>query len=219
MVDASLPLASITQRESAPFPVAQITKQQSKSEASVVTAFPKMRSKSSRSMSNTGLSRVRQLVVPAAAPTGPRSEAVVVPSLPLCEITSQNKAKANWSMRLRTSAGASLNPAPALDMLYRLKLTWQNFGVRLSVSARELTQHATSLEEQLARLDQLNKTWQATLQAPKLPETPPPMLQRVVDSIESAFARSHRKEGQARVSHAGRPRSGQRVAPCPSGAG
>jgi hypothetical protein len=54
-----------------------------------------------------------------------------------------------------------LTTSPSLDMLYRLKRTWQNFGVRLSVSARELRQRATSLEEQLARLDQLNKTWQA----------------------------------------------------------
>ena len=80
-----------------------------------------------------------------------------------------------------------LATSPSLDMLYPLKLTWENFGVRLLVSARELTQHATSLEEQLARLDQLNKTWQATLQSAKQPETPATVLQRVrsvVDSIE-----------------------------------
>ena len=55
-----------------------------------------------------------------------------------------------------------LTTSPSLDMVYRLKLIWRNFRLRLSVSARELTQHATSLEEQLARLDQLNKTWRAT---------------------------------------------------------
>src|SRR4029077_13944069 len=80
-----------------------------------------------------------------------------------------------------------LTTSPSLDMLYRLKRTWEDFGVRLLVSARELTRHATSLEEQFARLDQLNKTWQATLQSAKQPETPPPVLQRVqsvVDSIE-----------------------------------
>jgi small-conductance mechanosensitive channel len=72
-------------------------------------------------------------------------------------------------------------------LLYRLKLAWENFAVRLLVSARELSQHATSLEEQLARLDQLNKTWQATLQSAKQPETPPLVLhsvQSVVGSIE-----------------------------------
>jgi potassium-dependent mechanosensitive channel len=98
----------------------------------------------------------------------------------LSDLTSQIDARIADDRRLLTTS-------PALDMLYRLKLTWQNFGVRLSVSARELTQHATSLEEQLARLDQLNKTWQATLQSAKQPETPPLVLQSVqsvVDSVE-----------------------------------
>jgi len=98
----------------------------------------------------------------------------------LLDLTSEIDARIADDTRLLTTS-------PSLDMLYRLKLTWENFGVRLLVSARELTQHATSLEEQLARLDQLNKTWQATLQSAKQPDTPPPVLQRVqsvVDSIE-----------------------------------
>jgi len=32
------------------------------------------------------------------------------------------------------------------------KLAWQSFGVRLSVTAGDLTQHVTSLEEQIGRL-------------------------------------------------------------------
>ena len=98
----------------------------------------------------------------------------------LSDLTSEIDARIADDTRLLTTS-------PSLDVLYRLKLTWENFGVRLSVSARELTQHATSLEEQLARLDQLNKTWQATLQSAKQPETPPPVLQSVqsvVDSVE-----------------------------------
>jgi hypothetical protein len=51
-----------------------------------------------------------------------------------------------------------LTTSPSLELLYWLKLTWQSFGVRLSVSDSVLTRHATSLEEQIARLDQLNKT-------------------------------------------------------------
>ncbi|MGC1295431.1 MAG: hypothetical protein WA869_10345, partial [Alloacidobacterium sp.] len=70
-----------------------------------------------------------------------------------------------------------LSTSPPLDLLYRLKLAWEKFGVRLSVSAHELTQHSSDLEEQLVRLDQLNKTWQATLQSAKQPQTPPPVLQ------------------------------------------
>jgi len=56
-----------------------------------------------------------------------------------------------------------LTASLSIDLRYWLKITWQNFGDSLLVSARELTEHSTSLEEQIARLDQLNKTWQATL--------------------------------------------------------
>jgi potassium-dependent mechanosensitive channel len=98
----------------------------------------------------------------------------------LLDLTSEIDARIADDTRLLTTS-------PSLDMLYRLKLIWEKFGVRLSVLARELTQHATSLEEQFARVDLLNKTWQATLQSAKQPDTPPPVLQRVqsvVDSIE-----------------------------------
>src|SRR5271165_2891716 len=90
-----------------------------------------------------------------------------------------------------------LTTSPSLDMLYRLKLAWENFGVRLLVSARELSRHAASLEEQLARLDQLSKTWQATLQSA---ETPPLVLQNVqsvVNSIERT--RQAAESGRDRV--------------------
>ena len=85
-------------------------------------------------------------------------------------------------------------------MLYWLKRTWEDFGVRLLVSARELTRHATSLEEQLARVDQLSKTWQAALQSAKQPETPPVVLQSVqsvVNSIERT--RQAAESGRDRV--------------------
>ena len=125
----------------------------------------------------------------------------------LSDLTSEIDARIADDTRLLTTS-------PSLDVLYRLKLAWENFGVRLSVSARELTQHATSLEEQLARLDQLNKTWQATLQSAKQPETPPPVLQSVqsvVDSVERTrqaaesgrdhvlTLQSHLSEQEARV--------------------
>jgi hypothetical protein len=93
-----------------------------------------------------------------------------------------------------------LAAGPSLDTLYRLKLAWENFRVRLLVSSRELTRHATSLEEQLVRLDKLSNTWQVTLQSAKQPETPPPVLQRVqgvVDSIERT--RQAAESGRDRV--------------------
>ena len=93
-----------------------------------------------------------------------------------------------------------LTTSPSLDVLYRLKRNWQTFGVRSLVSARELTGHATSLEEQLGRLDKLNKTWQATLQAAKQPGTPAPVLQRVQSVVDSiARTRQAIESSQAHV--------------------
>src|ERR1700731_2709855 len=60
----------------------------------------------------------------------------------LSVLTSEIDARIADDTRLLTTS-------PSLDMLNRLKLTWRNFGDSLSVSARELTPHATSLEAQL----------------------------------------------------------------------
>src|SRR5271165_1701982 len=98
----------------------------------------------------------------------------------LLDLTNEIDARIAGDTRLLTTS-------LSIDLRYWLKLTWQNFGDSLLVSARELTQHATSLEEQLARLDQLNKTFQATLQSVRQPDTPPPVLQSVqsvVDAVE-----------------------------------
>src|SRR5271165_4582039 len=98
----------------------------------------------------------------------------------LLDLTNEIDARIAGDTRLLTTS-------LSIDLRYWLKLTWQNFGDSLLVSARELTQHSTSLEEQLARLDQLTKTWQATLQSAKQPDTPTPVLQSVqsvVDSVE-----------------------------------
>jgi len=111
----------------------------------------------------------------------------------LSVLTSEIDARIADDTRLLTTS-------PSLDMLNRLKFTWRNFGDSLSVSARELTQHATSLEEQLARVDQLSKTWQATLQSAKQPDTPQPFLesvQKVVDSVERT--RQAAESGRAQV--------------------
>jgi small-conductance mechanosensitive channel len=98
----------------------------------------------------------------------------------LSDLTSEIDPRIGEDTRL-------LRASPSLDMLYRIKLTWQNFDDKLSALARELTQRAISLSEELAGLNQLNKTWQQTLQSAKQPEAPPPVLQSVqsvVDSIE-----------------------------------
>jgi small-conductance mechanosensitive channel/exonuclease VII small subunit len=98
----------------------------------------------------------------------------------LSNVKSEIDARMAEDMRL-------LRASPSLDLLHRLKSTWQNFGDNLSGLARELAQSATSLEKERARLDQLNKTWQATLQSAKQPDTPQAVLQSVqgvVDSVE-----------------------------------
>ena len=98
----------------------------------------------------------------------------------LLNLTNEIDARVASDTRLLTTS-------LSIDLRYWLKINWQSFGDSLLVLARELTKHATGLEEQLARLDQLNKTWQATLQSAKQPDTPPPVLQKVqslVDSIE-----------------------------------
>ena len=93
-----------------------------------------------------------------------------------------------------------LATSPSLDVLYPLKLGWRSFGARLALSARALTQQATSLEEQLGRLDKLTRSWQATLQTAKQPETPSqvlPGVQKIVDSAERT--RQAGESSQARV--------------------
>jgi potassium efflux system protein len=100
----------------------------------------------------------------------------------LSNLTSEIDTSIAEDMKLLTAS-------PSLDMLHRLRSTWQNFADNLSALARELAQHAASLEEEHARLDQLNKTWQATLQSAKQPDTPQPVLQsvqNVVASVERA---------------------------------
>jgi small-conductance mechanosensitive channel len=111
----------------------------------------------------------------------------------LSNLTSEIDATIAEDMRL-------LMASPPLDVLYQLKSTWQNFGDNLSALARELGQRATSLEEERARLDQLKKIWQATLQSAKQPDTPQPFLesvQKVVDSVERT--RQAAESGRAQV--------------------
>ncbi len=98
----------------------------------------------------------------------------------LSDLTNEIDARIADEMRLLTAS-------PSLDMLHRLRSTWQSFTDDLSALAGKLGQRATRLEEERARLDEMTQTWQATLQSAKQPDTPPAVLQsvqNVVDSIE-----------------------------------
>jgi hypothetical protein len=86
---------------------------------------------------------------------------------------------------------------PSLDILYRTKLTWQDFGRNLTGLARELTQQAMSLEQELVDLGRLAKTWQMTLDSAKQGNAPVEPLQNAVDSIEQR--RRTIEESRARV--------------------
>jgi small-conductance mechanosensitive channel len=80
-----------------------------------------------------------------------------------------------------------LRGSPSLEILYQTKLSWQDFEENLSVLSRELTQLTSSLDEELARLKQLDKSWQTTLQTARGENLPPQVLaslQEFVGSIE-----------------------------------
>jgi potassium-dependent mechanosensitive channel len=100
----------------------------------------------------------------------------------LANLTSEIDARIAEDMRL-------LAASPSLDQLHRLRSTWQNFDDNLSAVTRNLSQHATTLEETRAHLEELHNTWQETLESAKKPDTPQPVLQgvqNVIDSVERA---------------------------------
>jgi potassium-dependent mechanosensitive channel len=78
-----------------------------------------------------------------------------------------------------------LTAIQSLDTLHRLTVTWEKFRDNLSKSARELAESAKDLEQELARRDQLNKTWQATLSSAREPNTPPAVLKGVQSTLDS----------------------------------
>ena len=96
----------------------------------------------------------------------------------LANLTSEIEARTSDDTRL-SMVGQSL------DMLYRITVTWDNFRKSLEASSHELTVYATDLEGQIAKLDQLDKIWQATLTAAQQPNTPPAVLQRVQSTRDS----------------------------------
>ena len=60
-----------------------------------------------------------------------------------------------------------LQASPSLDILYRTKLTWQDFSENLSALSKELTRRVVGLDEELDRLKGLEKSWHITLRSRK----------------------------------------------------
>ncbi len=99
---------------------------------------------------------------------------------------ASNLANLTNEIEARTSDDTRLSMVgQSLDMLYRITVTWDNFRKSLEASSRELTVYATDLEGLIAKLDQLDKIWQATLTAAQQPNTPPAVLQRVQSTTDS----------------------------------
>ena len=75
---------------------------------------------------------------------------------------------------------------PSLDLLYRLRTTWQTYSEELSKAEQDLAQRESNLESQITRLSQMNQIWQATLQSAPQADMPAAVLhqvQAVLDEI------------------------------------
>jgi potassium-dependent mechanosensitive channel len=83
-----------------------------------------------------------------------------------------------------------LTANPFLYELGRFETSWQQLGGQLTFLNRLLTARATELDNVVARLDQLGKTWEQTLTLAHSSEAPPGVLQRVEDLI-AAIGQTH----------------------------
>jgi potassium efflux system protein len=73
---------------------------------------------------------------------------------------------------------------PSLDLLYRLRTTWQIYAANLTSSEQDLIQRIANLEDQLTSLKQMNQVWQPTLESAPQVNMPPAILQRVQKVVE-----------------------------------
>jgi potassium-dependent mechanosensitive channel len=111
----------------------------------------------------------------------------------LSTLASEIEARGADDSRLQASS-------QSLDTLSRMMSTWGKLGEDLSASTRELAQCANTLDQDIARLDQLQNIWESTLQSAKRPETPPAVWQRVQSTQEAiALARKTAESSRASV--------------------
>ena len=85
----------------------------------------------------------------------------------------------------------------SLEILVGLESEWRRLRRNLSGWTRDLTNRATWLEHQIAELDELEKTWEQTLDAAKSSNAPPEVLHRieaVIAQIGQVEKRSKNKE-------------------------
>ena len=101
-------------------------------------------------------------------------------------------------MHLNESA-KNLARNPSLETLRSLEVGWQTTRAKLADWTRDLSARAEHLEQDLTRLDGLEKTWNQTLALTKLPATPPEVSQRiraVLGAIRQTRAAVERQRAQ-----------------------
>lgn len=81
--------------------------------------------------------------------------------------------------------------SPSLDLLYRLRTTWQTFQDNLTNAEQDLAQRASNLEGQITRLSQMDQVWQTTLQSAPQVNMPPVVLQQV-QSVAGEITKAQR---------------------------
>ena len=88
----------------------------------------------------------------------------------------------------------------SLEILIGIEAEWRRLRRNLSGWTRDLTNRATQLEREIAQLDELQKTWEQTLDTAKDANTPPEVLRRLETIIsEIRQAREAIEKKRARV--------------------
>jgi potassium-dependent mechanosensitive channel len=147
-----------------------------------------------RTNADSGLASVQLARLPTELPSGAASVREIATSV--AEIQASVNAADDRLSKLATELDARviedtkfLSANPSIEILYRIKLSWRDFGDNLAASDRDLTQLATRLEEKADRLDRLAQTWQAMLQSATEQGAPSLALQSIrslMSSIERA---------------------------------
>ena len=76
-----------------------------------------------------------------------------------------------------------ISNGPSLDILAQLLMIWQSLGDNAKAWSRELTQRATGLGADLARLDNMAETWNLTAIEAKAKNAPPDVLNRIGQTV------------------------------------
>jgi potassium-dependent mechanosensitive channel len=76
-----------------------------------------------------------------------------------------------------------ISNGPSLDILGQLLMVWQSLGDNAKAWSRELTQRATGLGADLARLDNMAETWNLTAVDAKAKNAPPDVLNRIGQTV------------------------------------